>query len=71
MKWQESIRIKPFTLSVRVLFELPNPVQNVSTESVHVKTEQQEHVIIMISKQNMDLIFCKEVVTLVNFITSS
>jgi hypothetical protein len=71
LKWQESIRIKPFTLSVRVLFELPNPVQNVSTESVHVKTEQQEHVIIMISKQNMDLIFCKEVVTLVNFITSS
>jgi hypothetical protein len=71
LKWQESIRIKPFILSVRVLFELPNPVQNVSTESVHVKTEQQEHVIIMISKQNMDLIFCKEVVTLVNFITSS
>ena len=71
LDWQESIRRKPFALSVRLLFELPNPVQNVSTESVHVKAEHHEHVIIMISKQNMDLIFSKEVVTLVNFITSS
>lgn len=70
-KWQESIRTKPFVLSVRVLFELPTPVQNVSTKSVHVKTEQHEHVIIMITKQNMDFIFSKEVVALVNFITSS
>lgn len=69
-KWQKSLIEKPFLLSVRFLFEFPNPFTNVSTKNVHDKTEQHENVIVTVTKENMGFIFSQEVMNLVNFITS-
>jgi hypothetical protein len=67
--WEKSIKDNPIKFSVRFLLELPEPANTVSIENVHHVCDDQETVIIIITRSNMREMLSKDVCSLIEFVT--
>jgi hypothetical protein len=68
-QWERSVKENPIKFSVRFLIELPE--SNVPADNVALVENDQETVIITITKNNMRRLLSEEVACLVEFITNS
>ena len=70
LRWEKSVKEIPIRFSARFLFELPEPVNTVSTETVHYCDNGKETVIIVITRSNMRKILSEDVSLFVDFLTN-
>ena len=67
--WEKSIKEIPIKFSARFLIEFPEPAAKVSIENVHHVCDDQETVIITITRSNMRKMLSKDVCSLIEFVT--
>jgi hypothetical protein len=69
-QWLASLHLSPIRLSVRLMIKLPYPVRTVQTAPVNEVTDDGiRNVVIMITKENMELINSSDVCNMIHHIT--
>ena len=68
--WQSSLKDLPLKLSVRFVIELPEPENTASTEITRICNDDNDNVVIVITKGNMRKLLSEDVSLLVDYITS-